>query len=347
MRILICGIDGYIGWPLALRLKAKGYEIVGIDNCWRRGIAKSAIPIGEVPDRFHKNEIEFYRINVGDIAGLKGSFSFDTIVHLAEQPSAAWSMESLGNCLSTHYNNLSGTLSLLWFMKEKYPDAHLVKLGTMGEYGTPSCAIPENDPDFPKRPGSFYHATKVHDSVNIRFACGVWGLSATDIMQGVVYGTGTEETLTRFDYDECFGTVLNRFCAQAVAGMPLTVYGSGEQERSFLSLADSIECIALAIENPVGQGEYRMINQFHKVYSIKQLAETVSRETGVPAIHIDSPRVEADRHMYEPVSEVLKSFGYRPTQSLERDLKQMISDLGKYGDNIDIAVLGEPRIRWK
>jgi len=346
LKVLVCGIDGYIGWPLALRLKTMGHKVLGLDNCWRRNVVPSGICIPAVKDRMTEAEIDFYQIDVLDINTIKNFPQVDVVVHLAEQPSAAWSMESLENCIWTHTNNLCGTLALLWFMKNKCPAAHLVKLGSMGEYGTPDYCIPENDSHFPKHPGSFYHCTKVHDSVNVQFACETWGLTATDVMQGIVYGTRTEETLTRFDYNECFGTVLNRFCAQAVAKVPLTIYGDGTQKRSFLSLSDSIQCLSLIIDNPPKQGEYRIINQFDIVRSINELAEIVSSITNADKNFVDGPRAENYGHIYEPVSILLKSFGYKPTASLLVEVEQMLNDLRQFGKT-DSSLLGGPKIQWK
>jgi len=203
------------------------------------------------------------------------SFVPDAIVHLGEMPSAPYSMMDLDHCVFTTTNNLVSTLNILHAMKETCPNAHLLKLGTMGEYGTPNVDIPEGfftieyrgrreTLPFPRQAGSWYHQTKVHDSNNVMFACRVWGLRSTDIMQGVVFGTRTDEMgddvrlRTRFDFDQCFGTALNRFCAQAVVGVPLSLYGRGRQRRGFLPLRDSMQCLTIALENPPIDGEYRV-----------------------------------------------------------------------------------------
>src|SRR5207302_9459050 len=190
-----------------------------------------------------------------------------------------------GRAVQTQRNNVLGTLNVLHALTKYVPEAQLVKLGTMGEYGTPNIDIEEGWLDvelngrsdrlpFPKMPGSFYHLSKVHDSHNIHFACRVWGLAATDLNQGVVYGIATDETelhpelRTSFHYDAVFGTALNRFCAQAVAGVPLTVYGAGGQKRGFLNIRDTLECVRLAAENPAERGEVRVFNQFTEVFSV-------------------------------------------------------------------------------
>ena len=288
MRVLICGIDGYIGWSLALHLSSAGCQVYGIDNFFRRKAvaesgSESATPILSMEQRvlWTKKllgfEIEFQHGDMADFKQINSAivrFNPDAIVHLAEQPSAPYSMIDREHAVYTQQNNVIGTLNLLYAMKESAPRAHLIKLGTMGEYGTPNVEIPEgffevehkgrrDRMPFPRQAGSFYHWSKVHDSGNVWFACKLWGLCSTDVMQGVVYGTCTapdakEELLTRFDFDEAFGTVVNRFCAQAVIGSPLTPYGTGQQRRGFIGLNDSIQCLTLAINNPPRIGEYRV-----------------------------------------------------------------------------------------
>nr|MDG6971708.1 NAD-dependent dehydratase [Nitrososphaerota archaeon] len=258
---------------------------------------------------------------------------------------------------------------LLFAMKEYAPKSHLVKLGTMGEYGTPNIAIPEGFFEveyrgrkdwmpFPRQPGSFYHLTKVHDSANVMFACKVWGLSSTDIMQGVVYGTRTDDIdddslLTRFDFDEAFGTAINRYCAQAVIGYPLTPYGSGRQKRAFIALVDSMQCLTLAVENPPKQGEYRVFNQIDEVYGVYELAEQVKRagrplglDVGIQALA--DPRFESQEHFYEVDHDNLRKLGFRPTHTLEDELDIMLRDLLRFKDRIDAkrdAIA--PRTTWK
>src|SRR6266508_5199825 len=308
MRVLILGGDGYLGWPTAMRFSGKGHHVGVVDNYVRRRWVEEAgshslTPIATLEERIAAWEdvagktLDSY---VGDIsegnfvADVVREFEPDAIVHYGEQPSAPWSMKSVENAVVTQANNVIGSLKLLWAMREHAPDAHLIQLGTMGEYGTPNIDIEEGFIEiehkgrkdtlpFPKLPGSLYHLSKVHDSHNIHFACRVWGLRATDLNQGVVYGIETDETAqderlcTRFDYDEWFGTVLNRFCVQSVVGHPLTVYGKGGQTRGFLNIRDTLQCVELATLNPGERGDFRVFNQFTEQFSIVELAETVRR----------------------------------------------------------------------
>jgi UDP-sulfoquinovose synthase len=314
----------------------------------------------------------------------------DTIIHLAQQPSAPWSMRNVYHCLNTQIDNIAGTLALLWAMKEHCPNAHLIKLGTMGEYGTPNCDIPEGeipvDPctwvsnaradadiademnirlfpkcpmsglPFPRSPGSFYHLSKVHDTHNIIFACKTWGLTSTDIMQGVVFGvkvTGEETNiqLTRFDYDQYFGTVINRFCAQALSDNPLTIYGEGNQVRGYLPLKDSIQCLTLAIENPPEKGSYRTLNQFENIYSINELAAEVlmaANQLGIDARtqHIDNPRTESEHHYYNPTHEKLFDLGYIPTTKITHEIYKLLNDLRPYRSRINSNCI-MPTTKWR
>lgn len=387
MKILVAGIDGYIGYPLALHLLNKGYEVCGIDNYSRRELVKAAgsdslTPILPAPDRerhlrSHPNFIDqVARVNLKDHYMLKFVIEYhkpDVIVHLAEQPSAPWSMRNTPACIDTQVNNVAGTLSLLWAMKEYCPDAHLVKLGTMGEYGTPECEIPEgsipthcmDDKNllcpmaglpFPRSAGSFYHLSKVHDTHNIIFACQTWGLRSTDIMQGPVFGvkvSGSEmpDELTRFDYDQYFGTVINRFCAQAIIHHPLTIYGSGEQIRGYIPLKDSIQCLALVIENPPDPGEYRVFNQFESLHSINEIALTVFQaadELGIPVRcdHIPNPRTEADKHYYSPTYQGLFDLGYVPTTDFQGEITKLMCDILPYKDMVKKEVI-MPTTTWR
>ncbi|HIE55003.1 MAG TPA: NAD-dependent epimerase/dehydratase family protein, partial [Chromatiaceae bacterium] len=306
MRVFIAGIDGYLGWSLAQYLAARGHEIAGADLFLRRRWVEemgshSATPIRPMEERlpaFKENFNQEILFKKGDLRDYKfvedffREFQPEAIVHFGEMPSAPYSMIDVHHCVFTQTNNIVGTLNILYAMKAVCPEAHLVKLGTMGEYGTPNIDIPEgfftieyrgrkDTLPFPRQAGSWYHQTKVHDSHNIMFACKIWGLRSTDIMQGVVFGTRIDEMgdderlLTRFDFDQCFGTAVNRFCAQAVIGHPLTPYGRGHQRRGFLPLRDSMQCLTLAIENPPKEGEYRVFNQFEEVYDIYELAEKV------------------------------------------------------------------------
>jgi UDP-sulfoquinovose synthase len=284
-------------------------------------------------------------------------------------PSAPYSMIDQAHAAFTQTNNVIGSLNVLWAMREVCPKAHLVKLGTMGEYGTPNVDIPEgffevefrgrkDTLPFPRQPGSFYHLTKVHDTHNTMFACRIWGLSATDIMQGVVFGTQVDamsddpRLRSRLDFDQCFGTAVNRFCCQAVIGHPLTLYGKGGQTRGFLPLRDSMQCLTIAIENPPQPGEYRVFNQFEECYTVEELAYKVREAAsavglGVEIDHFDNPRTEKEQHYYNPDRQHLIDLGYKPSHDVVAEMRIMIKDLLPHKERIlarrDILI---PDIRW-
>jgi len=383
MRVFIPGVDGYLGWALAQYLVARGHLVAGCDlfirrKCVEEGGSQSATPIRAMEERlvaFKENfgqELVFKEGDLRDYDFVLEFFKFfqpEAIVHLGEVPSAPYSMIDVHHCNFTQTNNIVGTLNILYAMKEVCPQAHLVKLGTMGEYGTPNIDIPEgfftieyrgrmDTLPFPRQAGSWYHQTKVHDSHNIMFACKIWGLRSTDIMQGVVFGTridemGTDERLlTRFDFDQCFGTVLNRYCAEAVIGHPLSPFGAGQQKRGFLPLRDSMQCLTIAINNSAQEGEYRVFNQFEEVYSVTQLAQKVVKvgdEFGlnVNTSNIENPRKEAEEHYYNPDHCHLLDLGYKPTHDVEQELRIILKDLLKYRGRIEEkkeALI--PDIRW-
>jgi UDP-sulfoquinovose synthase len=370
MRVFIAGVDGYLGWPLALALAERGHEVAGIDAYFRRDWvaeigAQSATPIRRMTERlqaFHDRfgeSLDFRRGDLRDyhlVLNMLRSFEPEALVHLGEQPSAPYSMMDVQHAVFTQINNIQTTLNILFAMREACPQAHLVKLGTMGEYGTPNLDIPEgfftieyrgrtDTLPFPRQAGSWYHQSKVHDSNNVAMACRIWGLRSTDIMQGVVYGTRIdamgedERLLTRFDFDQCFGTAINRFCAQAVIGQPLTPYGKGGQRRGFLPLRDSIQCLQLAIEHPPAVGEYRVFNQFEETYGVFDLAEKVKKvgdqlglEVGIRPTQ--NPRIEKEEHYYRPDHAHLLRLGYRPTRDMEGEIKIVLGDLVRYRDRI-------------
>lgn len=389
MKILILGSDGYIGHPLTLHLLKQGHQVFGIDDFSRRRRVNelgsgSITPISYPLERLvHLKQFPNFeaRVNVslgndspGYISSILDSFKPDTIVHLAEQPSAPWSMKSPEYASATQRSNVIGTLHLLWAIMERCPSAHLVKIGTMGEYGTPECDIPEGFIPatclgyemastecpmqgllFPRTAGSFYHLSKVHDTLNIEFACRTWGLCSTDIMQGVVFGlwheTDDESEITRFDYDECFGTVINRFCAQALIGHPLTIYGLGHQIRGFLPLKDSIQCLTIAITNPPKPGEYRTFNQFENIYRLDDLAEMVQKGAQTLGLkvdikHLTNPRVELERHYYNPNHNILFELGYNPTTDIQKEITSLIRQLYPYRDRINKEVI-LPVTKWR
>jgi UDP-sulfoquinovose synthase len=292
----------------------------------------------------------------------------EAIVHYGEQASAPYSMKSRRTAVETQYTNVIGTLNVLFAIRDRVPDCHLVKLGTMGEYGTPDIDIEEGFIEiehkgrrdtlpFPKVPGSLYHLSKVHDSHNIHFACRIWGLRSTDLNQGVVYGIETEESaaderlITRFDYDEYFGTVLNRFCVQAVIGHPLTVYGEGGQTRGFLNIRDTLQCVELAVTNPPALGEYRVFNQFTEQFSVAELADLVRKSAAEVGIEVEvrnfpNPRIEAERHYYNAANTKLRDLGLRPHLLGEELVRSMLTTIDRYrGRVIERAIL--PRTRWR
>ena len=383
MRVYIAGVDGYLGWSLALYLAARGHEVAGADNYMRRDwvqelSSQSATPIRRMTERleaFHEvfgRNLTFFKGDLCDYKFVENSFrSFepDAIVHLGEQPSAPYSMIDVQHAVFSQQNNIVGTMNILYAMKDVCPNAHLVKLGTMGEYGTPNVDIPEGFFEiefrgrkdrlpFPRQAGSWYHQSKVHDSNNVTLACKIWGLSSTDIMQGVVYGTQIDEMknderlVTRFDFDQCFGTAINRFCSQAVVGMPITPYGKGGQRRGFLPLRDSMQCLTIALTNPPKKGEYRVFNQLEEVYNVTELAQKVVKignEAGLKVeIHnLENPRIEQEEHYYNPDHKHLLDLGYKPTHDMEAELRLMFGDLIKHKERI--AARKEsliPNIHW-
>ena len=382
MRILILGGDGYLGWPTAMRFSAAGHEVSVVDNFSRRRwhtqhSTDSLTPIGSLADRIEAwkevsgREIQTFVGSIEDGKLLDRVIAEtvpETVIHYGEQPSAPYSMKSRATAVETQYTNVIGTLNLLFSMRDRVPDCHLVKLGTMGEYGTPNIDIEEGFIEiehkgrkdtlpFPKMPGSLYHLSKVHDSHNIHFACRIWGLRATDLNQGVVYGIESDESaaderlITRFDYDEYFGTVLNRFCVQAVIGHPLTVYGEGGQTRGFLNIRDTLQCVELAASNPAELGEFRVFNQFTEQFSVAELAELVKRSGGELGYEVEvnsypNPRIEAEHHYYNAANTKLIDLGLKPHYLGEELVRSMLKTIERYkGRVIERAIL--PRTRWK
>jgi UDP-sulfoquinovose synthase len=382
MRVLILGGDGYLGWPTAMRFSARGHEVSIVDNFSRRRWHErhgtdSLTPILALDERISAwkelsgNEIASYVGAIEDPEFLEKVILEtrpESVIHYGEQPSAPFSMANREQAVETQYTNVIGTLNLLFFLRDHAPDCHLVKLGTMGEYGTPNIDIEEGFIEiehkgrkdtlpFPKMPGSLYHLSKVHDSHNIHFACRIWGLRSTDLNQGVVYGIETDETAqderlcTRFDYDEWFGTVLNRFCLQAVIGHPLTVYGKGGQTRGFLNIRDTLQCVELAVENPADAGEFRVFNQFTESFSVAELAELVQRSAAEVGIeveidNVENPRVELEEHYYNPVHTKLLDLGLEPTLLGEELVESMLYAIQRHRDRvIDSAI--DPRTQWK
>ncbi len=382
MNIGVLGGDGYCGWATALYLSRQGHEVAIVDNYIRRhwdfelGV-QTLTPIQPLPQRLRTwEQLTGKRIEVfpGDItnysvlAEFLTSFRPDAVIHFAEQRSAPYSMIDREHAVATQVNNVVGTLNLLFALRELLPDCHLVKLGTMGEYGTPNIDIEEgyltiehngrkDVLPYPKQPGSFYHLSKVHDSHNITFTCRIWGLRATDLNQGVVYGTMTEETaldetlINRFDYDEVFGTVLNRFCAQAALGHPLTVYGRGGQTRGYLDIRDTVRCVELACLNPAAAGEFRVFNQFTEQFTVLELAHLVQSaakkvDLRVEIDHLPDPRVESEEHYYNAKHSKLIELGLEPHLLSDSLLDSLINVATRYRDRID-SRLFLPQVNWR
>lgn len=382
MNVMIMGMDGYLGWTLSMYLAERGHNVSGIDNMLRRKMvaeigSQSATPIKTMEERLdaYKKasgiDLKFYKGDLTETSFVNLAIRKEQpecIVQLGQIPSAPYSMIDAEHCNFTQVNNIIGHNNILFAMKEHVPDTHLLKLGTMGEYGTPNVDIPEgffeveyrgrkDKLPFPRQPGSWYHLTKVHDTWNLMFANKIWGIRATDVMQGVVHGVKTPEMvnddlITRFDFDEVFGTAINRFAAQAVIGHDLTPYGKGGQTRGYLALRDSMQCFTLAIENPPKDGEYRVFNQFQETYSANELAERVSKVAQEYDLegkiwNIPNPRIESEEHRYKPDMEHLPNMGFKPTHSLEDELRITLPILIKNKDRIEAnreAI--DPKILW-
>jgi UDP-sulfoquinovose synthase len=382
MKIAVLGGDGYCGWATALYLSAKGHTVSIVDNFVRRQWdhelgAQTLTPIRPLAERLRVwreltgRTIDSYVGDVTDydfLSSMMKATEPDAVVHFAEQRSAPYSMIDRKHAVGTQVNNVVGTLNLLFAIRELRPDCHLVKLGTMGEYGTPNIDIEEgyieiehngrkDTVPFPKQPGSFYHLSKVHDSHNIMFACKIWKLRATDLNQGVVYGTVTDEVsmdealINRFDYDEVFGTVLNRFCVEAAIGHPLTVYGKGGQTRGFLDIRDTVRCVEIACDNPAAAGECRVYNQFTEQFSVLDIAHLVAaaaKKLGVSTEveHLPDPRVELEQHYYNAKHSKLIDLGLQPHLLSDSLLDSLMNIALKYRDRVD-AELILPQVNWR
>lgn len=382
MKVLVLGGDGYCGWPTSLHLSDAGHEVVIVDNFVRRTIdhelgAESLTPIADPKERVKAwQEVSGQTIGLeyGDlldwefVSEVVQRHQPDAIVHYAEQRAAPYSMIDRRHAVYTQHNNVIGNLNVLFAINEYVPDCHLVKLGTMGEYGTPNIDIEEGYIEiehngrkdvlpFPKMPGSWYHLTKVHDSANIHFACRIWGLRATDLNQGVVYGTVTPQTerdprlVNRFDYEDVFGTALNRFCIQAAIGHPLTVYGKGGQTRGFLDIRDTVRCIELAVDNPADRGEFRVFNQFTEQFSVGQLAEMVVDAAGKLGIdarieRLPNPRVEKEEHYYNAKHTGLLDLGLEPHYLGDSLLDSLLNIAVEYRDRVDTDHV-MPSVDWR
>ena len=382
MKILVLGGDGYLGWPTAMHFAASGDEVWIADNFAKRQweLEDGIEPLLPTPTLHRRVQCwnasgsgSEIRMKVGDLINHRFVYNLfrevqpDTIVHYAEQPSAPYSMQSRAAAVMTQHNNVIGNLNLLFAMQRHCPDAHLIKLGTMGEYGTPNIDIEEGWLDlehngrkdrllYPKKAGSFYHLSKVHDSHNIEFACRIWGIRATDLNQGVVYGIETDQTVlqdelrTSFHYDHVFGTVLNRFLVQAVRGLPLTIYGKGGQTRGFLNIRDTLACVELAARNPGQSGEFRVFNQFTEQFTVKQLAEKtvaagIRAGLAVTIDHLDNPRVELEEHYYNAKNTALTDLGLQPNLLTDGVMDNMLATVRRHVDRVNTDII-TPQIRW-
>ncbi|CAH9065042.1 unnamed protein product [Cuscuta epithymum] len=381
-KVMVIGGDGYCGWATALHLSNKNYEVCIVDNLVRRlfdnqlGL-NSLTPISSIHNRISRwksltgKDIQLF---IGDICDFEflaeavKSFEPDAIVHFGEQRSAPYSMIDRSRAVFTQHNNVIGTLNVLFAIKEFSEECHLVKLGTMGEYGTPNIDIEEgyitithngrtDTLPYPKQASSFYHLSKVHDSHNIAFACKAWGIRATDLNQGVVYGVRTNETgmheelVNRFDYDGVFGTALNRFCVQAAVGHPLTVYGKGGQTRGYLDIRDTVQCVELAIANPAKQGEFRVFNQFTEQYSVNQLASLVTKAgeklgLEVKSVSVPNPRVEAEEHYYNAKHTKLIELGLQPHLLSDSLIDSLLNFAIQFKDCVDTKQI-MPSVSWR
>ncbi|HEV3309179.1 MAG TPA: NAD-dependent epimerase/dehydratase family protein [Chloroflexota bacterium] len=382
MKVLVLGGDGYLGWPVALHLSSAGHEVEIVDSGIRRAFDRemgydSLNPISTLDERVAKWEqvsgahIRAHPVDITDYAALSAVFEAmlpDAVVHFAEQRSAPYSMIDRQHAVFTQTNNLVGTLNLLYCLAEHRPECHLIKLGTMGEYGTPGIDIEEGFIEihhkgrsdvlpFPKQANSFYHLSKVHDSHNIEFVCRTWKLRATDLHQGVVYGFHTGDTdrasklETRFDYDQVFGTALNRFCVQAALGLPLSVYGKGGQTRGYINIRDTLACIELTLNNPAEVGRYRVFNQFTEQFNLNDIATRVvsaAAEMGLQARidHVDNPRTESESHHFNAAHSKLQTLGLEPHLLDAPTIQGLIALATRHADRVDPAALN-PTVNWR
>ena len=383
MKIMILGGDGYLGWPTACFFSKRGHEVLSLDNFSKKKIENengvksllSTLTIQEKINNWNRNNNKKINFETCDLLNHRSiykkleEFKPDAIIHYAEQPSAPYSMKDRSSAYFTQMNNVMGNLNLLFGIKKYCPEAHLVKLGTMGEYGTPNIDIEEGWLQinhngrsdkllFPKKPGSFYHLSKVHDTNNIEFACRLWSLKCTDLNQGVVYGCDTEELKdyaddmgVSFHYDDIFGTVINRFISQSVTSKKLTVYGAGNQKRAFLNINDTLKCIELSVNNPAEVGEFRVFNQYTETFSINELSKIVQdacSELGrdIEIINLENPRLEDAEHYYNPKNSGLISLGLKPIKFEKELVKSMILKLDKHKEKIDVKKF-LPSLKWK
>ncbi|MGI8650184.1 MAG: NAD-dependent epimerase/dehydratase family protein [Rubrobacter sp.] len=382
MRILVAGGDGFCGWPTALYLSSRGHEVAIADNLirreWDRELGTEPLTeISSVDDRLARwkemsgNDIKNYDGDLCDadfVFEMMDDFKPEAFVHFAEQRSAPYSMIDRAHAVFTQQNNVVGNLNVMYAIQEVVPECHLIKLGTMGEYGTPNIDIEEGWIEiehkgrkdrmlYPKLPGSFYHLSKVHDSANLEFGCRIWGMRVTDLNQGVVYNVETEETASdpvlanRYDYDGVFGTALNRFIAQAANGNEITVYGTGGQTRGFIDLRDTVRCIEIAAENPAERGEFRVFNQFTEQWSVLQLAELVVKVATEMSLepkmtNVENPRVEKESHYFNAINTNLIDLGLKPHLLTEETVEGLLSTAIENRDRIHPEIF-DAQVNWR
>jgi UDP-sulfoquinovose synthase len=381
MRILILGGDGYLGWPTAMYLAARGHDIYVVDNYLKRSIAlkTQSQPLIQSPELDKRTAIfqavsnHYIQASIGDctdyliLEWLFQDFQPEVVIHYAEQPSAPYSMIGHHQAVLTLNNNLNTTLNLIWAVIEHAPQCHIIKLGTMGEYGTPNIDIEEGWLEiehkgrkdkflYPRQGGSLYHTTKIQDTDLLWFYTRNNGLRVTDLMQAPVYGISTDETnqderlLPNFHYDDIFGTVFNRFLVQAVADIPLTVYGKGGQTRGYLNLRDTLQCVELALNSPPELGHLRILNQFTQTFSVNQLAYKIQKACSILGLnvridHIENPRNELENHYYNPAHSGLFELGLKPHLMTIETIVGMLKTVMKHKDKIDVNKI-MPRVRW-
>lgn len=382
MRVLILGGDGYLGWPTAMAFASRGHNVTVIDNYLRRKIAvetgsEALLPNPELfkrADIFHSISGHRIRVEIGDctdygiLSAIFKDLRPEAVVHYAEQPSAPYSMIDYDCARKTLNNNINTTFNLIWAVMEYAPECHIIKLGTMGEYGTPNIDIEEGWIEierngrketflYPRQAGSLYHTTKVLDTDLLWFYVRTYGIRVTDLMQGPVYGVSTEEAelderlFPNFHYDDIFGTVVNRFLVQAVAGVPLTVYGKGEQIRGYININDTIQCVELVMKNPPKKGELRIFNQFTEKFTVNEIAEKISRvgnemKLNVKIMSIVNPRKEKEEHYYNVRHDGLLKLNLKPAYMTDEVLRGMMSKVIKYKDRIDNGKI-MPRVSWR
>lgn len=381
MKILILGGDGYLGWPTALYFSARGHDVAVADNYLRRRICReeNVEPLFGTPNLHHRVQLwqalsgKNVQLFIGDLTNWDfveetfKKFTPDCVIHYAEQPAAPYSMLNRRAATLTLQNNLTVTANVVFAVREFCPRAHIVKLGTMGEYGTPNIDIEEGWIEinhngrkdhflFPRQAGSLYHTTKIMDTDLLWFYVRMWDLRVTDLMQGPVYGLFTDENiiddrlLPFFNYDELFGTVLNRFVLQAAAGYPLTIYGKGGQTRGYINIKDTLKCVGLASENPPRAGVLQIFNQFTETFSVKELAERVQNAAKVLGLtvgiqSIENPRKEAEEHYYNPKHTGLLDLGLNPHYLNDEMLAGLIQFVQKHKHNIHADQIVR-NVRW-